>query len=53
MVNLERPLVPKLNVYINFWRRYADDTITFVKIGSVEYFLSVLSNFHPKIKFTY
>ena len=53
MVNLERSLVPKLNVYINFWRRYVDDTITFVKIGSVEYLLSVLSNFHPKIKFTY
>ena len=31
MVNLERSLVPKLNVYINFWRRYVDDTITFVK----------------------
>ena len=30
-----------------------DDTITFVKIGSVEYLLSVLNNFHPKIKFTY
>ena len=53
MVNLGRSLVPKLNVYINFWRRYVDDTITFVKIGSVEYLLSVLSNFHPKIKFTY
>ena len=53
MVNLERLLVPKLNVYINFWRRYVDDTITFVKIGSVEYLLSVLNNFHPKIKFTY
>ena len=41
MVNLERPLVPKLHVYINFWRRYVDDMITFVKIGSVEYLLSV------------
>ena len=37
MVNLERSLVPKLNVYINFWRRSEDDTINFVKIGSVEY----------------
>ena len=36
MVNLERSLVPNLNVYINFWRRYMNDTITFVKIGSVE-----------------
>ena len=31
MVNLERSLVPKLNVYLNFWRRYVDDTITFIK----------------------
>ena len=53
MVNLERSLVPKLNVYVNFWRRYVDDTITFIKIGSVEYLLSILKNFHPKIKFTY
>ena len=53
MVNLERSSIPKLNVYINFWRRYVDDTITFVKIRSVKYTLSVLNNFHPKIKFTY
>ena len=53
MVNLERSSIPQLNVYINFWRRYVDDTITFVKIGSVEYLLSVLNNFQPKIKFTY
>ena len=30
-----------------------DDTIIFVKIGPVEYFLSILNNFHLKIKFTY
>ena len=53
MVNLQKSLVPKLNVYINFMRRYVDGTITFLKTGSVEYFLSVLNNFHPKIKFTY
>ena len=27
--------------------------ITFVQIGSVEYFLSVLNNFHLMIKFSY
>ena len=52
-VNLERLLIPKLNIYINFWRRYVDYTITFAKTGSVEYLLSVLSNFYPKINFTY
>ena len=30
-----------------------DDTITFVKIGSVEYLLSLMNNFHPEIKLTY
>ena len=53
VVNLERSLVPKLNVSINFWRRFVDGTINFAKIGSVEYLLSVMKNFPPKIKFTY
>lgn len=30
-----------------------DEKITFIKIGSEEYLISVLSNFHLKIKFTY
>ena len=49
LVNLERSLVPKLNVYLNFGRRYLDNTITFIKLGSVENLRSVLSNFYPKI----
>ena len=51
--NLERTLVPMLNVCFNFWRRYVDYTITFIKIVSAEYLLSVLNDFYPKIKFTY
>ena len=43
MVNLERSLVSKLNVYLNSWRRYVDDTIVFSKIGYVEYLLCVLN----------
>ena len=46
MVNLERSLVPKLNVFLNFWRRYMDNMITFIKIGYVE-------NFVICLKFTY
>ena len=42
MVNLERSLVPQLNVYINFWRRYVDDTITFVKNGICRIFVICL-----------
>ena len=41
MVNLKRSLVPTLNVCVIFWRRYVDDTINSVKIGSVECLLSI------------
>ena len=30
-----------------------DDTFVYVKLGSIEYVLSVLSSFHDNIKFTY
>ena len=30
-----------------------DDTITFVKIGTVDHIFSMLNNFHPNIQFTY
>ena len=30
-----------------------DDTITFVKIGTVDHILSMLNNFDPNIQFTY
>ena len=35
MVDLERSLVPLLTAELSFWKRYVDDTITFVKIGTV------------------
>ena len=53
MVDLERSLVPLLTAELSFWKRYVDDTITFVKTGTVDHILSVLNNFHPNIQFTY
>ena len=52
MVDLERPLVPLLTAELSFWKRYVDDTITFVKHGTVDV-LSMVNNFHPNIQFTY
>ena len=40
MVNLERSLVPLLTAERSFWKRYVDDTITFVKIGTVGHIIS-------------
>ena len=53
MVDLERSLVPLVTAELSFWKRYVDDTITFVKIGTVDHILSMLNNFDPNIQFTY
>ena len=34
MIELENSLLPKLTKYITFWKRYVDDTISIVKIGT-------------------
>ena len=53
MVELERNLTPILKDHLSCWRRYVDDTICFIKNGSVEHVLSTLDNFDSSIKFTY
>ena len=53
MMELERNLIPILKDHLSYWRRYVDDTICFIKNGSVEHVLSALNNFHSSINFTY
>ena len=38
---------------LSFWKRYVDDTITFIKTGSAEYVLWDLNSLHPNIELTY
>ena len=52
VIELERLLAPHL-WKIKFCRRYVNDTICFVKIGSTEYIRSVLNSFHKSIQFAY
>ena len=53
MVELENTLVPTSTEYMKIWKRYVDDTICFVKTGSVEYIVSTLNSFDTNIQFTY
>ena len=53
MVDSERFFVPLLTAKLRFCKRYLDDTITFVKIGTVHHILSTLNNVHPNIQFPY
>ena len=53
MIELETSFLPELTDYIQFQKRYIDDTICFIKVGSVNYILSLLNSFDVNIKFTY
>ena len=53
MIELETSLLPELTDYTQFWKRYVDDTVCFVKVASINYILSVLNGFNMNIKFTY
>ena len=53
MVDLERNVIPKLSTHMTKWKRYVDDTITYINPSSINYVLSVLNSFHKNIKFTF
>ena len=39
---LENSIVLVLREYLTFWKRYLDDTICFVTIGTISYLLTIL-----------
>ena len=53
MVELKNTMVPRLSKHIYFWRRYVDDTFTFVKEESITFVLEQLNSYHPNLQFTY
>ena len=53
MVELGWNLIPIVKDHLFGWKRYVDNTICFIKNGSVEHVLWTLNNFHSAIKFTY
>ena len=52
MIESEKSLLPELTDYVQFWKRYVDDTICFIKVGSVNY-ISLLNSFDVNIKFAF
>ena len=53
MVHLERTLMPELEKFMKPWKRYVDDTITYIKPDVITNVIDILNNFHQNIKFTY
>ena len=44
-------MIPKLSTHMTKWKRYADDTRTYIKLSSIDYVLSVFNYFHRNVKF--
>ena len=53
MVHLERTLMPELEKFMKPWKRYLDDTITYIKPDFITNVIDILNKFHQNIKFTY
>ena len=54
MTELEKTLLPDIYIrYIKFWRRYVDDTISYVKIDSIKHVLCLLNSFDKTMQFTF
>ena len=53
MVELERTKLPTLREHMSPWKRYVDDTISYIKEESIEHVLSKLNGYHDNIEFTY
>ena len=53
MVHLERTLMPEQDKFLKPWKRYVDDTITYIKPNFITNVIDILNKFHQNIKFTY
>ena len=51
MVKLENWTIPTLGNMVLNWKGFVDDTIGYVRNGSIDMILSKLNSFHPNIQF--
>ena len=52
MVNLERTLMPELEKFMRPWKRFIDDTITYIKPDFITNVIDILKKFYQKKEFT-
>ena len=53
MVEFEITILPTLREHVSPWKRYVDDTISYIKEKPIEHVLSKLNGYHDNIEFTY
>ena len=53
MVEFERTILLTLREHMSPWKRYVDDTISYIKQEPTEHVLSKLNGYHDKTEFKY
>ena len=53
MIELEQAILPELTECIKYWKRYVDDTISFVMLRTISYIITNLNSFNNNIQFTF
>ena len=53
MISLEEKVLRKVSNYLCYWKRYVDDTYSYVVPEKIGFVLKELNSYHPNIKFTY
>ena len=53
MIELEKTILPELKECVKYWKRYVDDTISFVKLGTISYIITKLNSSDNNIQFTF
>ena len=53
MIELEKAVLPELTECFKYWRRYVDNTISFVKLGAMNYIIIKLNSFDNNIQLTF
>ena len=52
-IELEKVILPELTGCMKYWKRDVDDTISFVKLGTINYIITNLNSFDNNIQFTF
>ena len=53
LIELEKTILPELTECIKSWKRYVDDRISFVKLGTINYIITKINSFDKSIQFTF
>ena len=53
MIESEKAILPELTEFIKFWTKYVDDTISYIKLGTINDIITKLNSLNNNVQFTF